>query len=84
MDPKTLAKQILDGLGGALTSIAPLTTGPWKLALSGVGAAVAFASELIAHNLDPVVAISEIQSVLPDYKAARDRLQELINQKAKK
>lgn len=83
-DAKTLAEQILQGIGGALTSLAPLTTGPWRVALAGIGAAVALAADLVAHDLDPVATIGEIQSVLPDYQAARDRLQELINQKVKK
>lgn len=82
-DAKAMAGNILQGIGGALTSIAPLTTGPWALALAGIGAAVSFTAELVEHGLDPVQTITEIQSVLPDYNAAKGRLQKLIDQRAK-
>lgn len=80
----TTAENILRAVGGALTEVAPLTSGPWRLAIGGLGVAVSFVGELIAHGMDPVVTIAEIRSVLPDHAAARDRLKALIDAKAKK
>lgn len=84
MSDRDIAKNILRALGGALTEVSPIATGPWRVALGGVGAAVSFVGELLAHDMDPVLAIAEIVSVLPDYQAAKSRLQRLVDEKSAK
>jgi len=82
-DATQTAQNILKAIGGALTEVAPLTSGPWRVALGGVGLAVSFVAQLISEGLDPHIAITTLQSALPDYEAAKKRLEELVEKKSK-
>lgn len=80
MDPQS----ILRAIGGALTNVAPLASGPWGVALTGIGAAVSLVADLVSHGLDAPVTIEEIRSVLPDYLAAKERLRKLLDEKTRR
>lgn len=79
------APEVLDGIGGALDMIAPFVpVGPWQIALRGIGAASRLVGDLVRGGHDPVQAITEMRSAMPDYRAAKLRLEKLIDTKARR
>lgn len=80
-DAAQTAGNILRAVAGGLTSVAPLASGPWRVAMTAVGALSELVADLVDHGVDPVVAVREMRSALPDYHAARDRLKHLVDSK---
>jgi hypothetical protein len=81
--PESTAQNILRGVAGGLTSVAPLTSGPWRVALTAIGGLAELVGDLLELGVEPHIVIAELRSVLPDRAAARARLKRLIDEKSK-
>ena len=75
-------EDVLRGVSKGLGTLAPMLPGAWGAAVTGVGALVEIVAGLIKSGVEMDVAIETMRSALPDYEAARDRLRELLEQKA--
>lgn len=67
------AATVLDALDGAVTTIAPLTTGTANTVLGAIGAGLGFVAGLVRMGADPVEHITRIVNTDPLLAGVRTR-----------
>jgi hypothetical protein len=72
----------LRGAGALLSAAGPLLPGPAAPVAAILGVATSVVAGLIEAGRDPVIAITEMESCLPEYVAAKRRLRQFLESQA--